>query len=122
VVGALADAAEFEEARRRLAQSGFEAYEVLHGEEGLARIDVGGQAHGRTGGIMRRLQAALSDDADHVRHYVEALRAGHFVVAVRVGDDETAKLRAADALRGAHAAVLNYYADNYVEDLAAEVS
>jgi hypothetical protein len=36
-----------------------------------------------------------------------------------VGEDDAAKQRAAGALRGAHAQFINYYADNYVEDLDA---
>jgi hypothetical protein len=68
---------------------------------------------------MRWLQAALSDDADHVRRNAEHLRAGQYVVGVAVGEDEAAKQRAADALRAAHAEFLNFYAENYVEDLSA---
>jgi hypothetical protein len=113
----------FEDARTRLSQSGFGAdrCHVLHGEEGLARIDVEGEAHGRGGTFMRRLQSVLSDDSDHVREYAEHLRAGHYVVGVAVGDDETAKQRAAEALRAAHGEVVHYYAENYVEDLGAGV-
>ena len=59
----------------------------------------------------------LSDDADHVQRYAESLRAGHYVVGVAVGEDDAAKRQAADALRAAHAEHLNYYAENYVEDL-----
>ena len=123
VVGTLTDDAALEDARQRLGRAGFGAdrCDVLHGDQGLARIDVEGEAHGKAGTIMRRLQAALSDDADHVRRYAEHLRAGHYVVGVAVGDDEAAKQRAADALRAAHAEFLNYYADNYVEDLDAGV-
>lgn len=123
VVGILADDATFQDARQRLERAGFGAdrCDVLHGEEGLARIDVEGEAHGRAGGMIRRLQAAFSDDADHVRRYAEHLRTGHYVVGVAVGNDEAAKQRAADALRAAHARFLNYYADNYVEDLGDNV-
>ena len=77
------------------------------------------EAHGLAGTIIRRLQAVLSDDADHVREYAEHLRAGHYVVGVSVGEHEEAKQRAADALRAADARFLNYYAGNYVEDLRA---
>jgi hypothetical protein len=124
VVGVLADAAGFEDARRRLEQSGFgaDSLQVLQGEEGLARIDLEGDEHGRKGGIARRLQGVLSDDADHVRRYTEYLRDGGYIVGVKVGDDEAAKQRAADALRGANATFVNYYAANYVEDLTAGVS
>jgi hypothetical protein len=119
VVGILTDDATLEDARRRLERAGFGAdrYDVLHGDQGLARIDAGGQAHGRRGTIIRSLQAALSDDADHVQRYANHLRAGHYVVGVAVADDEAAKRRAADALRAAHGEFLNYYAENYVEDL-----
>jgi hypothetical protein len=122
VVGVLTDEAMFQDARQRLEQAGFGAdrCEVLHGDEGLARIDVGGEAHGKAGTIMRRLQAAVSDDADHVHRYEEYLRAGHYIVGVAVGEDEAAKQRAGGALRAAHAEFLHYYAKNYVEDLPGE--
>jgi hypothetical protein len=121
VVGVLTDDATFAEARRRLERSGFEAdrCDVLHGDQGLARIDVKGEAHGRVGNITRWVQGALSDDADHVRRYAEYLRDGDYVVGVAVGDDEAAKQRAAEAFRAAHAEFLNYYGENYVEDLGA---
>ncbi len=120
VVGILVNDAALADARQRLERAGFGAdrCEVLHGDDGLARIDVEGEAHGLGGTIMRRLQAVLSDDDDHVHRYAEHLRAGHYIVGVTVGDDEAAKQRAADALRGANAESLNYYAKNYVEDLA----
>jgi hypothetical protein len=120
VVGVVTDDATLEDARRHLERAGFGAdrYDVLH-DQGLARIDVEGEAHGKGGAIMRRLQSALSDDAEHARRYAEHLRAGHYVVGVKVGDDEAAKQRAADALRAAHAEFLNYYAERYVEDLDA---
>ena len=119
VVGVLADAAAVEDARGRLERAGFGAdrCDVLHGEQGLARIDVDGDAHGRAGRMLRRLQEGLSDDAGHVHEYAEHLRAGHYVVGVAVGEDEAAKQRAADALRAAQAETVDYYAENYVEDL-----
>jgi hypothetical protein len=59
-------------------------YDVLEGERDVGRIDVKGAEHGRAGAIMRRLQAVLSDDADHARRYAEHLRDGHYVVGVWV--------------------------------------
>jgi hypothetical protein len=121
VVGILPDSAALENARRSLEDVGFDAdrYDVLHGDDGLARIDVEGAAHGRSGSLMRRLQSALSDDADNVHRYADGLRSGHYVLGVRVGEDEAAKERAADALRASRAEFLRYYAENYVEDLDA---
>jgi hypothetical protein len=121
VVGIVPDSAALDDARRRLEEAGLNAdrSDALHGEEGLARIDVDGATHGRSGSLMRRLQSALSDDADHVRRYADALRSGRYVIGVRVGEDEAAKERAADALRASAAEFLHYYAENYVEDLDA---
>lgn len=116
VVAVLTDSAALENARRRLEEAGFDI-EVLHGAEGLARIDVGGAAHGRSGALMRRVQAVLGDEGDHARQYAEHLESGHYVVGVPVGDDEAAKQRAAAALHAGPAATIHYYAENYVEDL-----
>jgi hypothetical protein len=121
VIGLLSGQPEIENARARLEQAGFAAdrYDVLHGEQDAERLDVEGKAHGMAGTIVRRLQALVSDEADHVRGYAEHLRAGGYVVGVSVGADEQAKERAADALRAAGAGSLNYYAADYVEDLGA---
>ena len=117
----LLDDAALNGARERLAQAGFapDRYDVLEGEPDVDRIDVEGEAHGLVGTVKRWLQGVLSDDADQARRYAEHLRDGHFVLGVSVGEDEAAKQRAADALRGADAQFINYYADNYVEDLDA---
>lgn len=121
VVGVLLDGAALDVVRERLEQAGFgpDRYDVLHGESDVERIDLKGEAHGLAGTIIRALQAVLSDDADHVRRYAEYLRAGHYLVGVSVGEDDAAKQRAADALRAGDAQTLNYYAENYVEDLGA---
>lgn len=121
VLGVLLDKTALDGARYRLEQAGFgpDRYDVLEGERDVARIDVKGEAHGLAGTIMRKLQGAFSDDADHVRQYAEHLRAGHYLVGVSVGENEGAKQRAADALRAADARFLNYYGENYVEDLRA---
>jgi len=121
VVAVVADEAAVEGARARLADAGFPAgtVEVLHGTPGLARIDAEGAAHGTIGTFVRRLQSVFSDDADHVRRYVDHLRAGDDVVGVGVGTDEARKARAAAALRPAQPASLDYFAESYVEDLGA---
>jgi hypothetical protein len=119
VVGVLLDDATLSSARERLAEAGFapDRYDVLQGERDVARIDVKGEAHGIAGSVKRWLQGVLSDDADHARRYAEHLREGHFVLGVSVGEDQAAKQRAGNALRGADAQFINYYAENYVEHL-----
>jgi hypothetical protein len=121
VVGVFVDEAAFDAARKRLEHADFgpDRYEVLHGESGLARIDVAGEKHGGMGSIFRKLQDAMTDEGEHARRYAEYLREGHYIVGVAVGDDRAAKNRAADALRGADAGFLVYYAANYIEDLGA---
>ena len=120
VVGVLVDEAALNDARERLAQAGFapDRYDVLEGERDIGRIDVKGEGHGLTGTVKRWFQGVLSDDADHARRYADHLREGHFVLGVSVGEDEAAKQRAADALRGADAQFINHYGENYVEDLS----
>jgi hypothetical protein len=120
VVGVLLDDAALDGARERLTQAGFasDRYDVL-GASDVDRIDVKGAAHGLAGSVKRWLQHVMSDDADQASRYAEHLRDGHFVLGVSVGEDEAAKRRAADALRGADAQFIHYYADNYVEDLDA---
>jgi hypothetical protein len=122
VVGVFADDAALDDARERLEQAGFgpDRYDVLKGEADAERIDVEGEGHGLGGAIVRKLQSLFSDDAAHVRRYAESLRAGHYVLGVSVGEDEVARQRVADALRGAGAQFLNYYAENYVEDLSGD--
>ena len=119
VIGVMHDDAAATAARERLAQAGFgpDRYEVLHGADDLARIDVDGEAHGRGGAIRRKLQSLLSDDADHARRYADALRDGEYLVGVDVREDEAAKQQAAEALRAAGARSIDYYAENYVEEL-----
>jgi hypothetical protein len=119
VVGVFVDEAALDVARELLEQAGFgpDQYEVLHGETGLARIDSTGEAHGWTGRMVRRLQAAVTDEGEHARRYVEYLSEGHYIVGVAVGNDEAAKRHAAEAMRGADAEFLVYYATNYMENL-----
>ena len=114
VVAVFADVEACDEARRRLARSGLN-YDVLHGEDDVRRIDIDGEAHGRT--FIRKLQSVFSDDADHAREYAQHLRDGHWLVGVTVGEDEQAKQQAAGDLHAAQAESVTFYAERYVEDL-----
>lgn len=71
VVGVLLDDVALADARERLGQAGFgpDGYDVLEGERDVGRVDLKGEGHGLAGTIIRRLQGAFSDDADHVRQY-----------------------------------------------------
>jgi hypothetical protein len=119
VVAVFLDEAAFSAAREHLEQEGFAPGDclILHGEGDAEQVDVSGERHGWAGSIIRRLQDVITDEGSHARRYAEHLRAGHYVVAVAVGDDEDAKVRAAQALAAAHADSLTYYHPHYIEDL-----
>ena len=118
VVGVLLDDASLHSAGERLAQAGFapDRYDVMAVEHDVGRIDVKGEAHELAGTVKRWVQGVFSDAADHARQYAEHRPRVTSAPGVSVGEDEAAKLRAADALRGADAQFINYYAENYVED------
>ena len=120
VVGGFLDDSASGAARERLDQAGFgpNDYQVLHGEDDAGRLDTTGEAHGRMGRIVRRLQDAVTDEGDLARRYSEYLHDGHYLIGVRVGDDEAAKQRAAAALHQADPEFLTYYAAHYIEDLS----
>jgi hypothetical protein len=119
VVGGFVDEATVDAARDRLEQVGYgsDRYDVLHGAGDVGRIDATGEAHGKIGTLIRKLQGGTTDEGDYAHRYAEYLRDGHYLIGVRVGDDEAAKQRVAEALRGAE--FLTYYAASYIEELGA---
>jgi len=118
-VGLLENDQTVQRAVERLAQVGFrpDTYEVLHGDEDARSLDLEGTAHGLGGRLLRALQDLSSYDRDHTRRHVEHLQAGGYVLAVVVGDDEVAKLRAAEAMTENGGEFVNHYADTYIETL-----
>jgi hypothetical protein len=111
VVGMFGDDQGVQRAVEGLRRVGFASddYAVLYGAQDAESLDVTGESHGFRGRLIRLLQAAVSDDLDHVRHHAEHLRTGGYVVAIAVGKDETAKRRAAHALADAEGEFLNHY-------------
>src|ERR1700761_7520438 len=90
VVGGFIDEAAFADARAQLGHAGFgpDSYDVLQGEADVGRIDVTGETHGWMGTVIRTLQDAVTDEGEITRRYAEHLRAGHYLVGVRVADDD----------------------------------
>ena len=119
VAGTFGDEPSVERAVETLQREGFQPddYDVLHGAKDADSLDVTGEAHGLRGRLIRALQAASSNDLDHVRHHARHLRTGGYVIGVEVGEDEDAKRRAANALRAGGGEFLHYYADLYIEAL-----
>ena len=86
VVGTIADAEHADAVVQALVNAGFErgAIDVLHGEEGLNRLDPTGAGHG----VLERLQRAVirtgapAEEYRYLTHHVEDVRDGRFVIMV----------------------------------------
>jgi hypothetical protein len=86
VVGTIADAKSARAAIDALLQAGvaLEDIDVLHGEDDLRRLDPSGAEHGFLARFQRTLirLAGPVEESAHLRHHVEDLRAGRFVIMV----------------------------------------
>ena len=86
VVGTIADAESARSAIEALLQAGVdrEDIDILHGEEDLRRLDPSGASHGFLAQFQRTLirLAGPVEESAHLRHHVEDVRAGRFVIMV----------------------------------------
>ena len=85
VVGTVTDATKAREAIGALLQAGFhqEDIDLLHGEEGLHRLDHTGAEHGFLAQFQRTVIRTLeTDEFKHLTHHVEDVRAGRCVIMV----------------------------------------
>jgi uncharacterized protein (TIGR02246 family) len=86
VVGTIAEKEHADAAVQALMKAGFdrESIDVVHGEEGLSRLDPTGAEHG----VLERLQRALihtagpAEEYRDLMHHVDDVRAGRFVIMV----------------------------------------
>ena len=92
VVGTISDAESARSAVESLLQAGIdrEDIDVLHGEDDVRRLDPSGAAHGFLAQFQRTLirLAGPAEEAVHLRHHVEDVRAGRFVLMVLAKDQE----------------------------------
>jgi hypothetical protein len=92
VVGTIADATQARAAIEALLHAGVEreAIDVLHGEKGLHRLDVSGVEHGFLAQFQRTMirLAGPAEEYAHLRHHVEDVRAGRFVIMVLANDQD----------------------------------
>jgi hypothetical protein len=104
VVGTIGDPVHAQAAIEALLQVGFprQDIDILHGEADLHRPDPTGAEHRFLAQFQRTLIRTLSDEYQHLQHYVDDVRAGRNVIMVlaRKRDEREA---AADIL-GAHGA------------------
>jgi hypothetical protein len=86
VVGTIADAKSARAAIEALLQAGVEQadIDVLHGEGDLHRLDPSGAEHGFLAQFQRTLirLAGPAEESEQLRHHVEDVRAGRFVIMV----------------------------------------
>ena len=112
VVGTIADATRADAAVEALADAGFErpSLVVLHGADGLLRLDPTGAQHG----VLERLQRALirlgapAEEYRHLLRHVDDVRAGRRVVMVPAQGTE-ARAVAADILNAYGADAVGFY-------------
>lgn len=92
VVGTIADATSARAAIEALLQAGVDRgdIDVLHGEDDLRRLDPRGAEHGFLAQFQRTLirLAGPVEESAHLRHHVEDVRAGRFVIMVLAKDEE----------------------------------
>jgi hypothetical protein len=104
VVGTIVDPAHAQAAIEALLQVGFarQDIDILHGEEDLHRPDPSGTEHRFLSQFQRTIIRTLSDDHKHLRHYVDDVRAGRWVITV-LAKKRDRREAAADIL-GSHGA------------------
>jgi hypothetical protein len=96
VVGSVADAGQTSAAIESLLQAGIErkAIEVLHGDKGMHRLDPTGSEHGFLAKLQRTVirLAGPAEEYAYLRHHVEDLRAGRYLLMVLTSNPESRDL------------------------------
>jgi uncharacterized protein (TIGR02246 family) len=112
VVGTLADAKNARAAIDALLQAGFDRQDIdiLHGDEDIQRLDPTGEEHGFLAQFQRKLLrvAGPAEEYKHLRHHVEDVRAGRFVIMV-LAKERDQRMRAADILNAHGAEFVGFY-------------
>ena len=112
VVGTIQTAPEAQAAIQALLLAGFErdGIDVLHGESDVQRLDPTGTSHGFFAQFQRALvgTASSAEEYGHLKQHVEDVRAGRFVVMVRVKATDQ-RHRAADILTSHGASSVGFF-------------
>jgi hypothetical protein len=109
VAGTINESEDAQAAIEDLIHAGFnmDEIDVVYGEEGMRRLDPTGEKHG----LLARLQRAflqLNEEPRHLRHHVEDVLAGHFVIMV-LADEPEKQARAGEILKSHRAHFINFY-------------
>ena len=119
VVGTIADADQARAAIDALLQAGFarENIDILHNKEDLQRLDPTGTAHGFLAQFHRTLIRTFNlEELKHLTQYVQALRAGLFVIMV-LAKRRSLRISAADILHRYGADFVDFYRRWSCEDV-----
>jgi uncharacterized protein (TIGR02246 family) len=112
VVGTVADAKSAHAAINALLHAGFDRQDIdiLHGDEDIHRLDPTGEEHGFLAQFQRTLLriAGPAEEYQHLRHHVEDIRAGRFVIMV-LARERDRRMRAADVLNAHGAEFVGFY-------------
>ena len=112
VVGTVADADHAQAAINALLQAGFERIDidVLHGEDGMQRLDPTGAEHGFFAQVQRTVLRAAgpAEEYKHLTHHLDDVRAGRFVIMVLAKRREQ-RMVAADVLNANGAEFIAFY-------------
>jgi hypothetical protein len=90
--------------------------ETLCGQPGMERLDRSGKRHGLVAQLIRLAQF-MGEEQTHLQRHEEELAAGHFLISVVVGKDESVKGRVRDLLHAHGGHYVHYYGAYAVQDL-----
>jgi predicted SnoaL-like aldol condensation-catalyzing enzyme len=123
VVGTIADASDAQAAIEALLGVGFEPtdLDVLHKDDDLHRLDPTGAGHGFLAQFQRTLirAAAPEEEFKHLRHHIDDVRAGRFVIMVLAKERQKRNV-AADILNSHGAEFVGFYGRWAWQSLGAE--
>jgi predicted SnoaL-like aldol condensation-catalyzing enzyme len=112
VVGTIADPKDARAAIEGLLSVGFQTadIDILHGEKDLHRLDPTGAEHGFLAQFQRTLIriAGPAEEFKHLRHHIDDVRAGRFVIMVLAKERERRNV-AADILNSHGAEFVGFY-------------
>jgi uncharacterized protein (TIGR02246 family) len=125
VVGTVAVAKDARAAVNALLLAGFDRQDIdiLHGEADVHRLDPTGEEHGFLAQFQRTLlrTAGPAEEYKHLRHHVEDVRAGRFVIMV-LARERDQRTRAADILNAHGAEFVGFYGRWAWQGLSPEVA
>jgi predicted SnoaL-like aldol condensation-catalyzing enzyme len=123
VVGTIGDPKDARAAIEELLRAGFQTadIDILHGEKDLHRLDPTGAEHGFLAQFQRTLirLAGPAQEFKHLRHHIDDVRAGRFVVMVLAKEREKRNV-AADILNSHGAEFVGFYGRWAWQSLEAE--